>query len=591
MSQLFVEITDDLSYVRTFYPNRSVRVFLNSLAQRVFLGIYKRKSSGFAGIVHFWKTDLPQVVYEARREFFLAFFVFFLSMAIGALSAHMNEDFPAQILSQDYVDMTLENIQKGDPMAVYKDEDAMGMFYRIAYNNLGVALLTFVMGIFFSAGSLAILISNGIMVGAFQYLFYRHGELKESLLTIWIHGAPEISAIVIAGAAGIALGKGMVFPGTYSRMEALQISGRRGMKIMLGIAPIIVMAAFFEGFITRATDLPDWLRAAFIFVNLAFIVGYFMIYSWKVSVKGKDLAASDSKLPPSPDLSISFYEPKSAGVVIRDAFTIYQKHFGKILLIVLLLSTVISSFMFLSGDYVDYRKASSNESILELFTSTLSQSLDNAFYTLSFGELSSAFPLMIFGYFLLLVYAVAFFFKQEVNGVKSNWKSINPLYLLVIPIFFILAARSDNGFLAFMGVLLACLPIFWGISSTLKKNGQTPPQMFLIDYFGRLFGNYLLLFLMGLVIVMVVAAPLATMYIQWLSWFVPITTLEYNTLNMSIMLFLNLVALGLALPLICFGLGVLYFSLIEIRDAVTLTEKISQLGSGKKVYGFEKETL
>ena len=202
LNEIFVNITDDLSYARTFYKNRSVRVYLNGLAQSIFSNIYKNKQSPAQRFANFWKEELPQLVYEARSAFLLAFLVFAGAFLIGALSTAMDTEFPRIILGNDYVDMTIENIKKGDPMAVYKERGQFGMSVGITLNNIFVALLTFVMGVFAAIGSIGILIRNGIMVGAFQYFFYTKGVFQESFLTIWMHGTLEISAIIIAGAAG-----------------------------------------------------------------------------------------------------------------------------------------------------------------------------------------------------------------------------------------------------------------------------------------------------------------------------------------------------------------------------------------------------
>ena len=74
------------------------------------------------------------------------------------------------IISDSYVDMTLENIAKGDPMAVYKDDSAFGMFLGITANNIFVAFLAFLLGITY-VGTIGLLIRNGVMLGAFQYFF------------------------------------------------------------------------------------------------------------------------------------------------------------------------------------------------------------------------------------------------------------------------------------------------------------------------------------------------------------------------------------------------------------------------------------
>lgn len=118
--------------------------------------------------------------------------------------------------------------------------------------------------------------SNGIMLGAFQTFFYRHDLLWESALAIWLHGTLEISAIIVAGAAGLALGNGWLFPGSYSRGESFRRGAKRGAKIIVGTVPVFIAAGFIEGFITRHTHLPDALRLSLIFVSLAFVIFYYI---------------------------------------------------------------------------------------------------------------------------------------------------------------------------------------------------------------------------------------------------------------------------------------------------------------------------
>ena len=247
LNDLFVQVTDDLSFSRTFYPNRSVRVYLNGLAQKVFFSIYRTKNSRRSRIFHFWLEELPKLVYEARREFRTAFLLFALAMAIGALSSAMEPEFLRTILGDSYVDMTLRNIESGDPMAVYKEKGAFGMSVGITANNIFVALLTFVSGVFYAIGTVGLLLQNGVMVGAFQYFFVQEGLFWESFLTIWLHGTLEISAIVIAGAAGLTMGRGLVFPGTLSWLKSFQQSAWRGIKSLMGTVPPFFIGGFFEG--------------------------------------------------------------------------------------------------------------------------------------------------------------------------------------------------------------------------------------------------------------------------------------------------------------------------------------------------------
>src|SRR3712207_9171018 len=81
-----------------------------------------------------------------------------------------------------------------------------------------------------------LLFRNGIMVGCFDTFFFQQGLLGESLMATMLHGTLELSSIVVAGAAGLAMGNGWLFPGTYSRLASFQRSARRGMKIEVGRA-------------------------------------------------------------------------------------------------------------------------------------------------------------------------------------------------------------------------------------------------------------------------------------------------------------------------------------------------------------------
>src|SRR5579872_4445336 len=121
LSNLFIQVSDDLSYSRTFYKNRSVRIYMNNLAQRIFSNLYKNKKTRSRQFGNFWKDELPQLIWNSRRAFLISFVVFMLSVIIGVFSCRQSPEFPRIILGNAYVEQTLENIQKKDPMAIYKD--------------------------------------------------------------------------------------------------------------------------------------------------------------------------------------------------------------------------------------------------------------------------------------------------------------------------------------------------------------------------------------------------------------------------------------------------------------------------------------
>jgi uncharacterized membrane protein SpoIIM required for sporulation len=283
----FTELVDDLGYAKTFYPHSKVTQYLNGLASRVYLGIYKNKKEESSRIIGFWKTELPLVVRKYHREILYAFIIFIGFAIIAAFSAAHDETFVRGVLGDRYVEMTEENIAKGDPFGVYKNENQFSMFLAIALHNIQVSFIIFVAGFLLSVGTVWFLFSNGVMVGAFQYYFFAKGLGWKSVLVIWIHGTMEISSVIIAGAAGFVLGNSILFPGTHNRMDSLKRGGKDGLKMLIGLVPVFIAAAFLEGFVTRYSTMPVYLSIFILIASLAFILWYFVIYPIRLETKIK----------------------------------------------------------------------------------------------------------------------------------------------------------------------------------------------------------------------------------------------------------------------------------------------------------------
>jgi uncharacterized membrane protein SpoIIM required for sporulation len=169
------------------------------------------------------------------------------------------------------------------------------MFLRITLNNIFVSFRVFALGLLFSFGTAYELFKNGVMLGAFQGFFWKYNLFVKSLLVIWIHGTFEISAIIIAGAAGFVLGNSLLYPGTYKRIESLKIGAKNSLKIIVGIVPVFIAAGFLESFVTRYTNMPLWLSLFIILSSLAFVIGYFVLYPIYLSKKTNSKIISDGK--------------------------------------------------------------------------------------------------------------------------------------------------------------------------------------------------------------------------------------------------------------------------------------------------------
>ncbi|TQI71044.1 putative membrane protein SpoIIM required for sporulation [Gramella sp. Hel_I_59] len=285
LSNLYVELSDDLSYASTFYPDSNTVQYLNGLATTAHQKIYKAKKESKSRFITFFTKEFPREFHRHQKQLLWSFLIFAGFSLVGAYSAATDGSFLRSILGDAYVNMTLENIANKDPMAVYKQASETNMFLGITINNIRVALTAFSLGVLAGIGTVFVMMQNGVMLGSFQYFFYEQGLLWESARTIWIHGTIEISVIIVAGCAGLVVGKSILFPGTYSRLKSFTMGIKDGLKIVISTVPFFIIAGFLEGFVTRITQMQDWLAITIISLSLLLIIFYYVIYPILLSNK------------------------------------------------------------------------------------------------------------------------------------------------------------------------------------------------------------------------------------------------------------------------------------------------------------------
>lgn len=304
LAELYIQLTDDLAYARTFYPKSKIVKYLNGLAARTHLTIYKNKKEKKSRIRTFWVYELPLLFREARKYLIYAALIFTVSFAIGLLSAFHQADFLRVILGDAYVNMTIENIEKGDPLGVYGSMPQLQMFVMIAFNNVRVMFLMYVAGILFSIGTIigipgkvAGLFQTGVMVGAFLGFFHTYNLFWEAVPIVYIHGTLELTAVIFAGGAGLMLGNSILFPGTFTRLQSLQKAAGKTAKMMVGLVPVILLAAFLESYITRLTFMPLLVKLLIILLSLLILVGYYIAYPIYVEQKLARLSPHERTTP------------------------------------------------------------------------------------------------------------------------------------------------------------------------------------------------------------------------------------------------------------------------------------------------------
>lgn len=301
LADRFVTLLDDLAYARTFYPRSKVTRWINGIAAGIYQSLYQARTQRFSKFWFFWKYDLPLLLRRYHRVLLFTFLLFVSFVSVGVISSTHDPDYAANYFDNrvqpGYYDETIARIQKGDPFGVYKDNHPFSMFIQIAYNNISVAFKTIVYGLLFGIGTLILMWTNGLMLGCFEYIFFSQGLGWQSVLVIWIHGTIEISSIVIASCAGLILGFGWLFPGTFTRRQSFLKSARDAMKICVSLIPFFIVAAFFESYVTHLMSntfqknshnlgLPVPVSLCILAGSLWLILWYFVFYPIRLERKG-----------------------------------------------------------------------------------------------------------------------------------------------------------------------------------------------------------------------------------------------------------------------------------------------------------------
>lgn len=285
LAEGYISITDDLSFAQTNFENSQTHAYLNELASKTHKQLHGRKETSGNKLVKFFAKDVPLAAFTRKVELRTSTITFVLAIIVGMISTSGDSGFARLIMGDAYMNMTIGNIEEGTPMAVYNSSEEFGMFVRLAFNNIRVAFFAFVLGAFVSLGSYIVLLYNGIMVGTFLYFFIERGLLWESTRSIFIHGSLELSAIVVAGAAGLVIGNSILNPGTYSRLDAFRRASFDALRLVISLVPIFTVAAFLEGFVTRHTEMPDVVAIGIIILSFAFIIWYYVLLPQKLGRK------------------------------------------------------------------------------------------------------------------------------------------------------------------------------------------------------------------------------------------------------------------------------------------------------------------
>lgn len=594
LSKQYIELTEDLSHAQTYFEKRSVRVYLNDLAKKVYTSLHKQKADNFRKFLDVWRISLPLEIYRSRKNLMFSLVIFLIWGTIGFVTTQMYPDYAKTFLSSGYVGETVENIAKGDPLAIYESQDRLTMFITITTNNIRVSFLMFILGITFTFGTHYLMMTNGIMVGVFQGFFVTKGLGIATFLGIWIHGAFEISSIVIAGAAGFAMGNAWLFPGSFSRFEALQIGAKRGVKIVLSIVPFLITAGWLESYATaNYQDFPNWSKWAIILVSFGIILFYFVIYPILIARKYPEKLKEEYLPSIRKKKNPVLFKLRNSGQIVSDSLRVYANNIWHIMKInslttvPVLISCVLLQYTF-------------NPQLFQYFHGYDWYDLMLGFSGFGFNHwvdlpISIVFMLAMSNLFLTCFYQLVT--DKQLSYFRYFIKHIGGLMLvfcLTIPLL-----AFSGGLMFWINVLLLPIPVILATTIALKRHMNYKLSSKNGTFLKVNYGEGMLLTLILVVLYFFFMQPIAVSQVfgiltgntdlldaicSQVERLCKLAHLDSYLITNCLRMLVYMIFIILMLPIAIFMFGLQFFSTCESLESPNLNAELMQLGKRKKTY-------
>jgi uncharacterized membrane protein SpoIIM required for sporulation len=269
---LYQKASHHLSVSQTYFPHEEVTRYLNALVSKAHNALYREQETSFYQMKHFFGSTFINLFLEQRAFVLVAMLLFTIGAAGGYISVINDPLHLYTLLSPEFA----EGI---DPEQIGKFEggiDSPLMSASIMTNNIQVAILAFAGGITFGLFTVYVLITNGILIGALAAVYWQHGKFYEFWAFIVPHGMIELTAIFIAGGAGLLMGYKILVPGAYSRSYQLKQHGLRSVQLLLGTVPLFIIAGIIEGYITPA-PIPLEAKYAFALITIIALLLYVIL--------------------------------------------------------------------------------------------------------------------------------------------------------------------------------------------------------------------------------------------------------------------------------------------------------------------------
>jgi uncharacterized membrane protein SpoIIM required for sporulation len=255
---LYRTVASSLSVARETSLDAATLAYLDGLVQRAWFLVYGPRTGFAAWLRRFLGGGLSAAVQAIWFDVLVAFAVMAAGVAVGWLLVASDPGWYYSLVPGQFTDERVPGASHEvlkNTLFGHKDEEALSVFAAYLFsNNAQVSILAFALGFAFGIPSLLLLVQNTATLGAMMWLYDGQNLLYDFGGWISVHGTTELFAILLAGAAGLHIGRAIAFPGTRSVTQAAAEAGRRAATVMAGVVLMLVVAAMLEGFARQLID-------------------------------------------------------------------------------------------------------------------------------------------------------------------------------------------------------------------------------------------------------------------------------------------------------------------------------------------------
>ncbi len=277
LGRLYRTTSADLSRARSLKLGQDVQVYLNNLVVRAHNQVYQTRRNRWSDLGNFLWLTFPRLVRE-KILYITAAFLLFAGPGVLAYYSTVKDPHFAQLevakghplVGEEMWNM-IENKKMWTDSVQGYSQTASSM---IATNNIRVCILSFVLGITYGFGTAFVLFNNGLSIGTILGLCKVYGMLDKPVAFIAGHGVLELTAIFISGGAGLLIGRALLFPGQYRRIDAFKMVAGDAAGLFAGCVPLLLVAGSIEGFISPRTDISAETKFAVSLATLVLLMLY-----------------------------------------------------------------------------------------------------------------------------------------------------------------------------------------------------------------------------------------------------------------------------------------------------------------------------